>query len=99
MVQIVSQDGAIQAAEQTLREMETAGCVPLAITHTMSFEDGWLFFYNSVEYLRSGNDLSRLAGNGPIFVQTSGAVHKLPTHQPYDVSLAALRSPCSPSPQ
>ena len=32
MVQILSQDGAIQAAEQTLREMETAGCVPLAIT-------------------------------------------------------------------
>jgi hypothetical protein len=77
MVQIVSQEGAIQAAEHTLREMETAGCVPL----------------------RSENDLSRLAGNGPIFVQTSGAVHKLPTHQPYEVSLAALRSPCSASPQ
>jgi hypothetical protein len=29
---------------------------------------GWVYFFNSEEYLRTGNTLSKLAGNGPIYI-------------------------------
>jgi hypothetical protein len=93
MPQVTSQDEALHIAKTLLSQMEAEGSVPLSLVEnlTRSLNDGWVFFYNSAEFLQTRNNLSRLAGNGPIFVRKSGEVNKLPTHQPAEVSIAALR--------
>jgi hypothetical protein len=98
MPEVNSLGEALQITEQLLRQMEREGCETLSIVDnaTKPLHDGWLFFYNSREYLSTGNNLSRLAGNGPIFIQKSGATPKLPTHRPFESSIAALRVESSP---
>ena len=41
---------------------------------TQAGADGWLFFYQSVEFLETHQTAARLAGNGPIFVQQQDIV-------------------------
>jgi hypothetical protein len=35
---------------------------------TQEFELGWVFFYQSAEFIRTGNPSSMLAGNAPVLV-------------------------------
>jgi hypothetical protein len=35
---------------------------------TMEIASAWIFFYNSQQYLETGNVIHALAGNGPVFV-------------------------------
>lgn len=90
---ICFENEAREIALQIVKRAEHDG-VPMALvdSSTQTYEDGWLFFYNSAEYLETGSFLSRSAGNGPIFVCRSGTAHCLPTHQPFEQSLAAVRS-------
>lgn len=46
---------------------------------TIEVSGGWVFFYNSREFVETGDPISSLAGNGPIFVDHGGTVHHLPT--------------------
>ncbi|KUO97587.1 hypothetical protein AR276_23565, partial [Stenotrophomonas maltophilia] len=41
---------------------------PVAITHEHEVVEGWLFCFQSLRYLQSGEISDALAGNGPIFV-------------------------------
>ena len=54
-------------AIEFLRSIEPAGC-PFQITEVVEHSFGWVFYYNSEEYVRTGNFLSTLAGNGPVVV-------------------------------
>lgn len=38
---------------------------------------GWVFFFNSSDFVRSGNPVDALAGNGPLLVLHDGQVHHL----------------------
>jgi len=49
--------------------------------------DGWVFFYESRAFIRTGEVQHRLAGNGPIFVSAAGAVTMLPTHTPWQQAI------------
>ena len=40
----------------------------VVIAKTITFDDGWLFFYQSEEGLKTGNVLDRLLGNVPFIV-------------------------------
>ncbi|MGE0402257.1 MAG: YrhB domain-containing protein [Kofleriaceae bacterium] len=40
--------------------------------HTIEFDDGWMFFYNSAEYVTTGDPSERLFGNAPIIVNKAG---------------------------
>ena len=43
---------------------------------TLEYDFGWVFFYNSKDYLENGNFSSCLAGNAPIIVDRyNGSVH------------------------
>jgi hypothetical protein len=57
---------------------------------TVETERGWVFFYNTAEFVRTGNPLYALAGNGPIFVNMTGNVHVLPSFVPWQQALALL---------
>ena len=55
----------------------------LQLEKTIRCSSGWVFFYNSLEFIQTGNPIHMLAGNGPIFVTKSGDVKVLPTHTPW----------------
>lgn len=42
--------------------------MPLVITYSEGFPDGWLFCFNSKQYVEAGDFSFQLVGNGPIFV-------------------------------
>lgn len=88
---VLSEDEARVIGPNQMERM-AKGSVPLGLSATQACADGWLFFYNSVEFLESHDFAARLAGNGPIFVHHSGRVHILPSHQPARQSLDAIRS-------
>jgi Immunity protein 35 len=54
---------------------------------TIEVSGGWIFFYNSREFIETGNPISALAGNGPIFVDRTGAVRHLPSALPWDEAI------------
>jgi Immunity protein 35 len=46
---------------------------------TIEKEYGWIFFYDSLRYLESGDDSYLIAGNAPLIVEKDdGSVHVLP---------------------
>lgn len=51
---------------------------------TREIEQGWLFFFNTMDFVRTRNPLSALAGNGPILVTREGVVHELPSAIPWE---------------
>jgi len=67
-------------------EKESGAAVQLTKTREESF--GWVFFYQSKEFLETGALNSMLAGNAPFVVdRRDGAVHVLGTVYPVDVYL------------
>lgn len=53
---------------------------PVVITHEHEVVGGWLFCFQSLRYLQSGEISDALAGNGPIFFDTqTGEQHALGT--------------------
>jgi Immunity protein 35 len=61
-----------------LNSMERSGSIPLMVMNeeTLEFDFGWVFFYNSKEYLETGNYSWMLAGNAPLIIdRTTGTLH------------------------
>ena len=50
---------------------------------TKEIEQGWVFFFNTAYFVRTGNPASVLAGNGPILVTREGVIHELPSAIPW----------------
>lgn len=48
---------------------------------TIEKNNGWLFFYNTRDFLLSGDVVDSLVGNGPIFVNHDGLLTRLPSSQ------------------
>lgn len=56
----------------------------LQLDETIEFEYGWVFFYQSKEYMRTRDVFDSLAGNAPIIInkydgslQTTGTAHTI----------------------
>jgi hypothetical protein len=70
---------------------QEAGAVDILDAATIERRYGWVFFYNSVRYLETGDPAFALAGNGPIVVlRKDGAVIPLGSAQPVDDALRDL---------
>lgn len=70
-------------ANQHMTELQKETKVPLQITKIQEESFGWVFFYESKEYMDTGNLSSMLAGNAPFIVDNqAGAVHTLGTAYP-----------------
>lgn len=44
----------------------------LLYDEVIEYTSGWVFFYDSTDYVRSGNFISKLAGNVPLYVTKNG---------------------------
>jgi hypothetical protein len=83
----ISFDQAKVIAEKTVRAVADEANDEFRIVGNETIDEGWLFFYNSKEFMETGSFSSMLVGNGPIFVDRSGAVEKLPTAIPWQVAI------------
>jgi len=60
--------------------------------HTLEEPFGWVFFYQSAAYIRSGATSGRLAGNSPLVVlRDSGEIRTTGTAYPLDHYLRRIR--------
>ncbi|MDR0634744.1 MAG: YrhB family protein [Azoarcus sp.] len=51
---------------------------------TREVEQGWVFFFNTADFVRTRNPVFALAGNGPILVTHEGDVFELPSAIPWE---------------
>jgi hypothetical protein len=67
---MITFDDATEAAERHLRQMSEELGYDLAIDHgaTMRGPRGWMFFWNSRQYLEDGSLSDAMLGNGPLLV-------------------------------
>ena len=83
----ISFDQAKAIAERRVRAIADAVNDEFDIVDNETIDEGWLFYYNSKDFIETGNFRSALAGNGPIFVDRSGAVKVLPSAIPWQVAV------------
>jgi immunity protein 35 of polymorphic toxin system len=57
---------------------------------TKEIEEGWVFFFNTADFVRTRNPISALAGNGPILVTREGEIHELPSSIPWESAVKQL---------
>jgi len=88
----INDSNALKVAEAKVRELGAAASDEFEILHaeTLETEQGWVFFYNSAEFVRTGNPSSALAGNGPILVLRDGRVAVLPTSMSWQEAVTQL---------
>jgi hypothetical protein len=54
------------------------------LDQTKEIEQGWVFFFNTADFVRTRNAMSALAGNGPILVTRAGGIYELPSAIPWE---------------
>lgn len=62
----------------------------IVTAETKEVEQGWLFFYNSADFVLTRDPLFALAGNGPLLVLRDGQVVTLPTAVPWQEAIGQL---------
>jgi len=88
----ISKTVALQIAQNKVNQLALAASdeFTILLEKTQNVEQGWVFFFNSSDFVQTGNPLSKLAGNGPILVSHSGEVHELPSSIPWEDALKLL---------
>lgn len=65
-----------KAVLDLLKKTEKELGVQLLISEVMQKDFGWIFLFNTREYVETGNNSSRLAGNAPlIFDKLDGVIY------------------------
>ncbi|HVU95794.1 MAG TPA: YrhB domain-containing protein [Puia sp.] len=65
---MLSKENAIDIASNYVKEKSVKYELVLLTDKTIEFELGWVFFYQSLKYIESGDYRDRLTGNAPIIV-------------------------------
>lgn len=67
---MINKDQAKLLASEKLKELETQSKIALDLLDesTIEFAYGWVFFYQSEEYIRTGDLNKLIGGNAPIIV-------------------------------
>ncbi len=63
----------------------------ILLDSTREIEQGWVFFYNTADFVRTKDPKFALAGNGPILVTREGTIHELPSAIPWEDAVKRLR--------
>ena len=77
-----------------LRSLQTEFGDDIDINDNQTIEKsyGWIVFYNSKEFLRTGDPMVALMSNAPILCTWEGAVYPLPMHCTVSEAVAILES-------
>ncbi|WP_423061327.1 YrhB domain-containing protein [Citrobacter portucalensis] len=78
---MITYEEAINKANKYLYDEDA----PVVITLHGRFAEGWFFCFESREYLETGDNAARLAGNGPFIIdKDSGEIFELDTAWPLE---------------
>jgi hypothetical protein len=89
----ISRDAAEEIAKAKVQALGEAAGDAFALTNEVcEVEQGWVFFFNSADYVSSGDYLDALVGNGPLLVQRDGRVMLLPSALPWEQVIATMPS-------
>lgn len=86
---------AISIAEQYLREEEkkTNYNLVLLLNNIIEFDYGWVFFYQSKEFVETGDILEMLGGNAPIIINNlNGGISETGTSKPIEEYIEEYRA-------
>ena len=88
----MTKEQAFQVAKEYVDSESAQAGLELAILEDRTLDKpfGWVFFYDTVEFIRTGDDMARAVGNAPLIVdRESGEVHSTGTARPveYYISL------------
>lgn len=87
-IDMIDQRQAESIASQYLDDLGREIGVSLTVVRRQDLPYGWLFFYNSMTYLKTGEIGAMLAGNAPFVVDAlDGSLHVLGTAHPIEVYL------------
>lgn len=77
----INRNAALKIAEARVLALGAAAGDTFQIlpSETRELEHGWLFFFNSADYVRTHDPMFALAGNGPVLVRRTGQVAMLPS--------------------
>lgn len=83
---ILTSETAIALARKRIDQLAQAAGDQFEILSdsTREIHQGWVFFYNTVDFVRNRNPAAALAGNGPILVTREGEMHELPSTIPWE---------------
>jgi hypothetical protein len=92
-VALINFDTAKSLARRRIDEisMEIGVEVELMVDRTQEIEQGWVFFYNSAEFLRTKDPSWKLAGNGPLLITRLGMIQELPSHVPWEDAVVGFK--------
>lgn len=82
-----------EAAKNTIIQelnLEFGGGIALVEGQTLFKEYGWVFFYNTVEYIESKDPQVALMSNTPILLTKDGKMHYLNMSCPVDEAVEKL---------
>jgi Immunity protein 35 len=93
-MQYISEAVAFQLAQLRVNQLAlaTGDEFQILLGKTLNVGQGWVFFFNTSEFVQTGNPLSRLAGNGPIFVSNNGTVRELSSFLPWEEALKLVQT-------
>ncbi len=82
---MINKKKAIQIAEEYLEKESTQYDLVLLHEHTMEFELGWVFFYQTKEYAETRDITKMVAENAPILIdKNDGSLHITGTASPVE---------------
>lgn len=92
---VISRSAALQIAQAKINELASAAGDDFALmpNETREVDQGWVFFFNSADFVRTGNHLHALAGNGPLLVRRDGGVIALPSAVPWEEVVGKMARP------
>jgi len=89
---MIALEDAKKIAMDNLANMSDSGSTELEVAKVQEESFGWVFFYQSREYLKRGTLSSMLAGNAPFVVlRDSGIIKTLGTAHPASFYIDELR--------
>lgn len=89
----ISRHAAVAIATAKVHALGEAAGDDFALTDDVrEVEQGWVFFFNSADYVRTGDYLNALAGNGPLLVQRDGRVMILSSALPWEEVITTIPS-------
>lgn len=85
----ITQDKAYEMARIEVERLATEAGDHFALIpeETRTVDIGWVFFFNSSDFVRSRDPKDALAGNGPILVSHGGQLRHLPSHMSWQDAL------------
>ncbi|MFM0184142.1 YrhB domain-containing protein [Paraburkholderia aspalathi] len=82
---MINLEQAERSASEYLAGIESQLGMPLQVLRRLDVSFGWVFFYNTEAYVRSGAIGSMLAGNAPFVIDAEdGSLHVLGTAHPVE---------------